>query len=260
MQRLTRSSLRLGALALVLAGLAASSSAGSESGSYYKSFGNSKAGGSLSAQAHIYRNSSSSSARGEAYGKLRFLNKTIEGALAEAQGYSNFGSTSGSVRLRIAGSTVYSKYFNASKSFYKSTQLYVFNPAPTTVVTVGPVPVTVSGNVGAGGKLSGTTSLAVHDASVNLYGQGRAWANGWAHAGVGFPGYSAGLQVDAYFGNLQLDSNCKASAQSGLSGYSKLSVTPIELFLKAVLYAWPFQWSATLSSYTSNSYAKYLFH
>lgn len=251
--------LRAAALVLSLVGLTAISRASSESGSYVKNFGSSFAGGSFYAYGQIYRGSSSASVHGQAKGTVRFLGYTKEAGRVTADGYSSSYSTNGSMSVKLGGYTIWSSSFQGTHSYGCNYQQTVLSPPPVTV-TVGPVPVVVSGGVGAGASLSATCYLSAYSVSAGVNGSGHAWANGWASAGIGFPGYNVSLQVDAYFGNLKLQSNCSAGVTSGLTGYAKISTTPIDLYLRAVLQAWPFQWTKTLANYYSSTYSTYLFN
>jgi len=171
--------------------------------------------------------------------------------------YSYSGVSSGSLKAFAAGYTVWTQSLANYYSYSKSVSLNLFTPSPSITVWVGPVPVTVKGNVGFGGSLTISGRLLPGQATMN--GNAACWANGWASAGIGVSGYSISIVLKLSFGRqdvlLKFDVKCFGEPTASMSYW----LNAVALKIKLKLEAWPFEWTKTLASWSSSPYSKVLF-
>ena len=178
---------------------------------------------------------------------------TKSGSFSVTTGSSNAGATinasgNGNLKLYIGGLQIYqhSVAFSGSKSWNQT--LNVFPTAPQQWFTVGPVPVCVSGNVGAQVGVGISWTLVAPTLSAGLSGSASASGVGFASASVGVPGYNAGVQLDLRFANHKFTYGMNASL-AGLNGFLRYDLYPLNLYLKAFLNAWPLHWETPIASY-----------
>ncbi|HHI80756.1 MAG TPA: hypothetical protein ENK02_12355 [Planctomycetes bacterium] len=237
-----------------------------KSGRYSRSFGNRYLGGSIYASSSIswYRRGSyeRSSAHFYVSGYGRLLARSFSVGRVGVSGYSTDrnGSVSGSGRLyvNLAGKTVYSKSFPTSKSWYLRPVTYkVFPRDPSYRFSVGPVPIRVSGNAGAGAKAGVSVRLLPYKAYVGLSGVGQAWGWGRASARADIWVASLGLSFEGRFADQVLSAGASAGS-GGVRGRVTYSIRAIslKLYLKARIL-WK-KWSKTIASYRSRNYTKVL--
>jgi hypothetical protein len=150
---------------------------------------------------------------------LRFLKEDITLAAASVSSKAaNYGSTpnDASFRLLVRGVTERNQRFttpgnHAVWSYYRTFDLFPEDPSET--VWLGPVPVTLSGNVGVGVEANATLST-ISDGYARIGGLGRAW--GYGRIGVDVA-YVFGAQLAATFANQRLTPGAIADARSVLT-------------------------------------------
>ena len=237
-----------------------------KSGRYSRSFGNSYLGGSVYASSYVswYRRgsyeSSSASFYVSGYGRLLRRGFSVGRIGLSGSSRSSNGKVTGSGRLylNLAGKTVYSKSFPTSKTWSLRPITYkVFPRDPSYRFSVGPVPIRVSGNAGAGAQAGAGVRLLPYRAYVGIHGTGRAWGWGRASARADIWVASLGLSFEGRFA----DQSLTASASAGIGGVRgrvvyTIRAISLKLYLKARIL-WK-KWSKTIATYRSRTYSKLL--
>ncbi len=214
-------------------------------GSWSGGAGNSYGGVSGSFNASAKNGPTSADASIGASGSVRFLSRTYEALSANASAWSK-GSTGGAnATVKLAGYTVWSK--SGSYTLDWSASAARTFASGSTVVTVGPVPITLSGSVG--GSLDGRLTLSVLPSKVGMTGSVEAGAVGNASAGLGIPGYnvsiSATLELLRYGISPSLEVSYK-SLKGRVEAFERAHTITLDLLLKA----WPLKWTKNLATYS----------
>lgn len=229
----------------------------SRSGTYTTSFGTSNFGGTIDAYGSMSRTNSTSSTTARVSGYVRLLGQSREAGRVEVSGSQSYGSGSGSVTVRIGGATVWTSSLAQSGSRSVSRLLNVFPSPISSTYLVGPVPVTVSGNVGAGVQLNANWVLVAPTLSAGISGSARAWGFGTATAAIGVPGYNVGVTARLNFADHGLNLGMNVRAQ-GLSGFLQYDLRPIQLQLDLVLRAWPLSYTRNLIDWAQPAFFRTL--
>lgn len=234
--------------------------------SYNKYFGSSNAGASI----HVYSGASKTYSGGTHTGKasisgsarVRFLGQSLEAAKAYAgitgRKTSTRVSGSASAYLRIAGRTVYSRSYSRSYptawTFWsRPTKSKIFARDPRATFTVGPVPITVSGNVGAGTKISIKGSIANSWTKfASLSGVGEAWGHGNASVSAGVPGARIGVEANLKFAHHTLTISGWIG-RYGPGGSCIYRLNPISLKIALFVQVLWKKYSKTVASYNYRS-------
>ena len=164
-----------------------------------------------------------------------------------APGTPKYALGTSSCVMKVAGYTVYSRSGSGSLSYTKSYYRTFFKSSAT--FTVGPVPVIVSATLKGGIQ----TGIGVTSAStMRLHGYARAYAKGYASAGVGVKGASTGLESDFRLADTRGDLNvsCGNSSKGGsilvrfnaikikLSLYAKLKIGWVQKKWTKIITSW----------------------
>jgi hypothetical protein len=115
---------------------------------------------------------SSAKAHGLLAGNARLFGYTVEAVRGEFKSQNTYGSGSAGVTVKMVGYTVYSQNlaYTWTWSWYRS-QTFV---SASATFWIGPVPVTVGGNVG--GAASANLYLAITPTGAGANGSASAWA------------------------------------------------------------------------------------
>ena len=239
--------------------------------SYSKSYGNSYLGGSIYARAYAAYSGSVTNARVTAYldGRAtasflrqnRELGRIYVGANGLSYGLRTFGSARAFVR--IAGRTVYSRSYSSSvrRSWTFSTRpvnYRVFPTDPSYRFSIGPIPMKVSGNIGAAARASVTATVASSLTNLaSLRGSAQAWGWGRANVRAGIRVLGLGLTLSARFANQTLSTSTYVGV-GGPRGYVRYVLQPISITLTAWARILFFRGSRTLVNWSSRVYSTYL--
>lgn len=238
---------------------------------YSRSFGNSYLGGLVYASASAAKTSSGTThtARASLYGRVsaRFLNKSKEIASASisASGIKTSTRATGSLRayVRVAGKTIYSRSFTRSYRTSwtvasKPRNYKIFPSDPSFRFKVGPIPMTIRGNMGAATNanarltvLNSLASLASIGGTVNAWGWGRASVK------AGISVLYAKLELSAKFANQSLSLSTYAGNR-GVRGRFYYTLQAIALKLKASARILFWKGSKTLVNWASSTYRRTL--
>jgi hypothetical protein len=220
------------------------------SGGFYRGFGNWSAGGSVYAYGQMNNTPSSANAYGLLQGNARLFGTNVEAVRGEFKSQNTYGSGSAGVTVKMVGYTVYSQNlaYTWTWSWYRS-QTFV---SASATFWIGPLPVTVGGNIG--GAANANLQLAITPTGAGANGAASAWAFGNAWGGVGVSWCWVGIKVtiNLFINTLEAGMNVNFSY---VSGYVLYNLEPIRIWLKAGLYTW---WGTvgevTIADY---SYAKW---
>jgi hypothetical protein len=235
---------------LLASSLVAGTAAGAtRSGSYSQSHGNTAVGGTISIRGSMSNSTTSATASGRVSGFVRLFGYSREAGSIEARATQSTRSGSGSITLRIGNVTIWTRSLAVSGSTSFSAYRDVFTPDPRATYWVGPVPVTASGNVGAGADLTLSWTLDAPSLSAGFAGSAGAFGHGRASASLGVPGYNVTLQFTSQFANHQLLYGMTAN-RYGLYGYLGYNLNPIVLSLDLIVRFWPWEWPRNLVTYS----------
>ncbi|MEZ5966836.1 MAG: hypothetical protein R3F56_23555 [Planctomycetota bacterium] len=262
-------------LALALATLVLGAQAGaqnqSRSGSYFRSIGNSWLGGSLSAAAGMSTSSSTRNASATVRTANTSFNAAVDASVltvglraAQLDVTSNntvttgstgaLGGGSASLRLRLAGQTVWDRSVNTTGSL-GGIPTTTYNALPTDAritISVGPFAVRLAGNGGVTMGAGATVGLSPTTPEVRLMMSFTTAFVARAHVALGVAGFYAGVELQGRFAEQRLTHSTVANASTGLSGVCSLEVQAMSLRLIAYLEALGFRaYSTTLTSWGS---------
>ncbi|MBI2928562.1 MAG: hypothetical protein HYY24_23080 [Verrucomicrobia bacterium] len=193
-------------------------------------FGSSYAGAKGSYSINVENRTGYSRTALNASGTVKFLNKTVKGVEFAATVENSNGRKSASHRLEVAGFTVDSGLKTRSYGWNKAVNKTLVSCSVP--ITVGPVPVTIRGSVGGGASVSYTFELS--STGVGMSGQGAAWANGSASAGVGVPLLNVALRSDLQLGKTSLAPLVRVTPTT-MSGRVNLAFDPVKIDFAVVL-------------------------
>lgn len=268
--------------ALVLGGLAAAQDV---SAGYTRSFGGSFAGGSFGTDASL----SIEDGRGDALSAMH----------TPSEGFGLAGGSNASARVtlfwqnieafrfgvnghltdtgdrsfapdheltglvRVAGRTLYSASAETEISVTRSFGPYdIFARNLSATWWLGPVPLTVSANAGSAAEATLSLAADVPEHRVTLTATPHAWQYGWASAGIGWAGFSAGVNATLNLANTTLAMPLVADLEDGFSGALTLSMTPISIYLRLYaavnLWFWHDAWYLTVYSWSAGAWSRTL--
>jgi hypothetical protein len=207
---------------------------------YLRDFGDGDAGGGVSLEANLNRWARSSggtrigtgyAATGEARAWVSLLGREYNAFRARAG--CNYDDVSEAQNNWVTVDAGIFHVFDQRRTATITANVsnYAMLLVPPTGFMVGPVPVTVSVNAGVSYGLNGSfggTSF------VGLQGEGRAFANGSMSAGVGIPGFSAGVLGILMFGDTRPELSVGVSPTTA-AGTVSVSCSPVSLY--CFLYA-----------------------
>ncbi|MBM4261563.1 MAG: hypothetical protein FJ145_09040 [Deltaproteobacteria bacterium] len=204
--------------------------AGTRSGYNSFNFGNSQAGANGTYSVVAENRSNYSRIDLNATGTVKFLNKSAKGVEFTATTENSAGRKSAVYTLQVAGYVVDSGTKSVSYVWSKPINRTLIQTSAT--VTVGPVPVTISGAVGGGTNIGYTFQL--DPAGVGVSGNASAWASGNASAGVGVRGFNVSLRSDLQLAKTSLNPSVRVTPTTW-SGSANLVFDPVSINLSIAL-------------------------
>lgn len=169
-----------------------------------------------------------------------------------AVGQTTGQTRTGRFRVQILGYDYINSSFASNTNFAQRTWTFnVFPSDPSISVPVGPVSVSLRGNVGAGLITGANYQLPVTSLQVGAYGSIEAYGTAHASVGIGIPGFSLGVGVSGRIVDQTLAVFCGANVNSGFFGAATYSLVPISLRLYAYAEAFWYTWTTTLTSWSS---------
>jgi hypothetical protein len=193
-------------------------------------FGNSQAGAKGSYSIITQNSTGVSSIQLTATGNVMLLNKTVKGVEFKTTARNSYGTKTSIYSLAIAGYTVDSGTKSISYTWNKPVNRTLLQASAT--ITVGPVPVTVSGSVGGGANIGYTVALS--DKGVGLSGNASAWANGSASAGIGVSLLNVSLRSDLQLAKTSFKPSLEVTPTT-FSGKADLVFDPVNINLSIAL-------------------------
>lgn len=264
----------LSATTLALAGISSAQSVGT---SYHRAFGSTFAGGYFHADAglsmtnesyvqdEIPQNAYSIDGGTNLHAGVTLFWRSLEAFRFQANGSldDDTGSLSGTTSsvsglVRVGGYTLYN--INEEHELTTTRSFGPYNVFPgnlTAMWWLGPVPLTASANAGSGAAINLQLNANPFEHQVRVTTTPRAWQYGWASAGVGVYGFSAGIHTTLTLANTSLSFPLIADLEDGLSGYMAFTMHPIAIWLRLYatvnLWFWHQTWYLTLYSWSAGA-------
>jgi hypothetical protein len=203
------------------------------SGGFSRDLGNWHAGGSVYAYGEMTNTPSSAKAYGLLKGNARLFGWTVEAVRGEFKSQNTYGTGSAGVTVKMVGYTVYSQNLAYTWTWnWSRSQNFV---SASATFWIGPIPVTVGGNVG--GAAVANVNLALTPTGAGANGSASAWAYGNAWGGLGVSWCWVGLKVTINLFHNTFESGMNVN-YTYVSGYVMYTLQPVRIWLKAGLYTW----------------------
>ncbi|HLQ36593.1 MAG TPA: hypothetical protein VK348_02240 [Planctomycetota bacterium] len=196
--------------------------------------------------------------------EVHLLNASANIALARATANNSIGllssSRSGNFHVQVIGIDLINQNFTANTTFARQTWTFnAFGTRPSASIPVGPVSVSVSGNVGAGLTISAGYSLPSLTPMVGAGGYVQAYGFGDASAGVGIPGFSIGVGIEGRILEQDFTMFAGANALNGFFGVVSYTLVPVSLRLYVYAEAFWYRWTETLTTWSATAVYRDLF-
>lgn len=228
-------------LLLIHAALAAQ-----KQGSYSLSYGNSLIGATAEVYGKASNTTTSTNVTARNRDVINIFNKKIEAGRVEATGTATKTTRQGSVKLMVAGKTLWTKSLSDDAGYQASVKLDVFNPPPSATYSLGVAKVTVSGQVTAGAITGGKMVLSKTPIPESgLYAGLQIYATGCLTAKIGNSLVSFAGEACIAFSNQRLDFNAAATTTT-VSGGLQYSRLPILLTVKVKVKVLFWKWDKTV--------------
>lgn len=215
-------------------------------------YGNSQAGVSIPFTITANNGSGSASISAGASGDVLFLGKNVNFLQLSASAQSSKAASSADYSVKLGPMTVLSGYKTAN--FQWNVPLNQQLVSAVLPIMVGPVPVTMSGSVGAKANINYGFSLGIGGVALN--GSASAAATGTAAAGVGPSVLYVALVSDLSLANTSLNAYLTATPTK-LSGSSDLAVNPYLVSFSVSLMSGNFRWYSYQLANFSGKYVDY---
>lgn len=230
--------------------IAASAVASTKSGLNSFSIGNSQAGAKGSYTVSVLNSKTESNLQISTDGSITFMNRTAHGVGFSAMADNNNGRKTAAISLTVANYTVQSGTQSAGFTWSKPVSYTLVQASEQ--IMVGPVPVVLSGAVGAAANVSYSISLSATGVSVN--GTASANLTGSASAGVGVKLLNLAVNADLELAKPTLTASVSVTPTSW-AGNSQLQYYPMSINFSVALMTLGKAWyTYPLGNYSAPSH------